>query len=121
MRFQEAIRDWMMVCFGKQIAHDKVERNYRFLEEALELVQSAGASKEDAQRVVEYVYSRPAGELHQEIGGVMVTLAALCDAHGEDMDVCGLIELGRIWKCMDKIRAKQAQKPIRSALIGAIA
>ncbi len=44
-----------------------------------ELVQAVGTSREDALRLVEYVYTRPVGELRQEIGGVMVTLAALAE------------------------------------------
>ncbi len=38
-QFQPNVQPWLLSCFGEQIANDKIERNHRFLEEALELVQ----------------------------------------------------------------------------------
>jgi hypothetical protein len=38
----------MQACFGPEISADRVERNHRFLEEALELVQACGAARETA-------------------------------------------------------------------------
>jgi hypothetical protein len=116
MSFQTKIHDWMLACFNVEIAADKTERNYRFLEESLELVQSCGCSKDDALALVDYVYGRPLGNPSEESGGVLVTLAALCTAHGIDMQSCGDDELERIWEIKDKIRAKQANKPQRSPL-----
>ena len=46
----------------------------------------------------------------------MVTLAALCLAHGEDMHAAGETELARIWTKVEAIRAKQAAKPKHSPL-----
>lgn len=106
----------MLACFGEEISQDRVERNHRFIEEALELVQACGMPKEEAHQLVEYVYGRPVGEPHQEVGGVMITLAALCLARCLDMHVAGEDELARIWQKIDKIRAKQATKPRGSAL-----
>lgn len=108
----------MLRCFGGEIAADKVERNHRFLEESLELVQAAGCTKDEALKLVEYVYGRPTGELHQEVGGVMVTLAALCKAQNIDMAIAGEVELSRCWQMIEKIRAKQAAKPKMSPLPG---
>lgn len=101
----------MIACFGHEIPKDKVERNHRFLEEALELVQAADCTKEEALKLVEYVYGRPKGELHQEIGGVTVTLNALADAHGADVEICADVELRRCWDKIMTIREKQAAKP----------
>jgi hypothetical protein len=106
----------MEACFGSTISADKVERNHRFLEEALELVQALGCSREDCLQLVAYVYGRPVGEPSQEAGGVMVTLAALCLASGLDMDEAAETELARVWTKIDVIRAKQAAKPRGSAL-----
>ncbi|CAJ0737816.1 hypothetical protein R16034_00858 [Ralstonia edaphis] len=114
--FQARVQPWMMACFGAEISADKQERNHRFLEEALELVQACGATASEAHQLVDYVYGRPVGEKHQEIGGVMVTLAALCLAQGEDMHAAGETELARIWTKVDQIRAKQAAKPKHSPL-----
>jgi hypothetical protein len=118
MNFQAAVHEWMLRCFGIEIADDKVERNHRFLEESLELVQSLGTTKEEALKLVEYVYGRPAGEPHQEVGGTMVTLAALCRAQGISMEIAGEVELQRCWGKIEQIRAKQAAKPKFSPLPG---
>lgn len=115
-KFQERVNEWMQVCFGEQISKDKVERNHRFLEESLELVQSLGCTKSEAHQLVDYVFDRPKGEPQQECGGVMVTLAALCLANELDMQDCGEIELRRIWTKVDQIRDKQSKKPKHSPL-----
>jgi hypothetical protein len=116
--FQDRVKPWMLACFGQEIADDTVERNHRFIEEALELVQCLGMPEEDAHQLVKYVYNRPQGEPVQEVGGVMVTLAALCLANRLDMHEAGEIELDRILHpdVMAKIRAKQASKPKGSPL-----
>lgn len=116
MTFQERVGQWIHACFGPVIAKDRKERNHRFLEESLELVQACGCSKQDVLMLVDYVYNRPLGSRHQEIGGVMTTLASLCLANDEDMGQCGEEELQRNWFNIEKIRAKQAGKPKDSAL-----
>jgi len=110
-RFQMRVRPWMTACFGEMISGDREERNHRFLEESLELVQSCGCTTDEVHQLVDYVYGRPVGEKGQEVGGVMVTLAALCLANELDMHQCGETELTRIWTMIDNIRAKQAAKP----------
>lgn len=114
--FQDRVQPWMMACFGEEISRDGTERNHRFFEEATELVQACGMTRSETYQLVDYVFDRPIGEKHQEIGGVMVTLAALCLAHGQDMHECGEIELARIWTMVEKIRDKQAAKPKHSPL-----
>lgn len=114
--FQKRVHPWMMECFGSEIASDKTERNHRFIEEALELVQSCGTAASECHQLVDYVFGRPVGEPYQESGGVMVTHAALCLANGLDMHENGEIELARIWTKVEKIRAKQASKPKHSPL-----
>jgi hypothetical protein len=114
--FQGGVKAWLIACFGEEIAKDKIERNHRFLEEALETVQAAGCTKSEAHQLVDYVFDRPVGDLHQEVGGAMVTLAALCQAHELDMDAEAAKELSRIWTKVEQIRAKQAAKPKHSPL-----
>lgn len=114
--FQLRVRPWLMACFGPEIAGDPVERNHRFLEEALELVQACGCTASEAHQLVDYVYGRDVGEPAQEVGGVMITLAALCLANGIDMAEAGEAELARIWTKVEAIRAKQAAKPKPSPL-----
>lgn len=95
--FQSRVQPWMMACFGAEISADGAERNHRFLEESLELVQASGCTASEAHQLVDYVYGRPVGERAQEVGGVMVTLA-------------------RIWTKVEAIRAKQAARPKHSPL-----
>lgn len=116
--FQDRVRPWLLACFGEMIAGDREERNHRFLEEALELVQSLGCTASEAHQLADYVFGRPVGEPMQEVGGAMVTLAALCLANGLDMHAAGEIELARINApgVLLKIRAKQAAKPKHSPL-----
>ena len=108
--FQERVKEWITHCFGSRISEHKQERCLRFLEEALELAQSCDLSREYALKILEYVYSRPRGKIHQEIGGVMITLAALTSCLQEDMQACGELELSRVWVKIQEIRAKQASK-----------
>lgn len=116
--FQNRVQPWLMECFGEMIAGDREERNHRFLEEALELVQACGCTASEAHQLVDYTFGRPIGEPAQEVGGVMVTLAALCLANGLDMHANGETELMRITapEMVKKIRAKQAAKPKYSPL-----
>lgn len=109
--YQDRVHSFMLACFGEAIAADGVERNHRFLEESLELVQALGCTASEAHQLVDYVFGRPIGEPHQEAGGVAVTFAALCNAHKIDMDIAGETELTRCWSKIDNIRAKQAAKP----------
>lgn len=118
--FQQRVQPWLMACFGEIIAGDRAERNHRFLEEALELVQSCGCTSHEAHQLVDYVYGRDVGDPPQEVGGVMVTLAALCLANGLDMHANGETELARIWTKVEAIRAKQAAKPKHSPLPAAL-
>lgn len=71
--FQARVKPWMMECFGAEISGDVVERCDRFIEETLEAVQSLGYPEERVAALQRYVYDRPAGEINQEVGGVMVT------------------------------------------------
>ena len=116
--FQSEVASWMLECFTPEIADDTLERNDRFIEEALELVQSLDYSADRAHSLVEYVFNRPKGDPSQEVGGVMVTLAALCGPNGLDMMGSAATELARINHpdVIQKIRAKQASKPVGSAL-----
>lgn len=109
--FQSRCGDWLTECFGAAGLNDVAHRNRRFLEEAGELVQASGMSEDEAMAVMRYVYSRPAGQPHQEVGGVMMTLAAHCIATGHDMIAEGERELSRVWTKVDAIRAKEAAKP----------
>lgn len=110
--FQNKVARWCVELFGMLVAKDRRIRNFRFLEEAIELVQALGCTKAEALQLVDYVYNRPDGEPEQEVGGVMVTLAALCAANDIDMEECAWREQARCEQpaVKEKIRAKQASK-----------
>lgn len=110
LTFQLGVQAWMVECFPLHVRCDVRERGDRLLEETLELLQSHGYDRTRVATLVEYVYGRPVGDPPQEVGGVMVTLAAYCLATGLDMHQCGDIELERIWTKIPEIRAKQASK-----------
>ncbi|TIN05569.1 MAG: hypothetical protein E5Y14_32750 [Mesorhizobium sp.] len=118
--FQGRVAAWCVECFGDTTAYDVVERNWRFLEEALELVQSLGGNAADAHTLVDYVFGREAGDPQQEVGGTMVTLAALVAANGLSVGDAAFRELDRIERpeIIEKIRRKHASKPHRSPLPG---
>ena len=116
--YQLRAREWAAACFGEQVASDPSERNHRFLEEALELAQAGGATAVEAHLLVDYVFGRPVGDFPQEVGGTMLTLALLCQTRGESMEVCGEVELARVWQKLEQIRVKQAAKKADSPLPG---
>lgn len=116
LTFPRRVVEWLMTCFSMEICRDRTERNHRFLEESLELVQSLGCTKAEAHQLVDYVFDRPVGDPVQELGGVMVTVAALCWTNELDMYAAAEKELARVWDKIDLIRAKQAAKPKHSPL-----
>jgi hypothetical protein len=109
-KFQIKTAEWLKKCFSPEVAADKKERSLRFIEEAVELVQSTGLTEDDVLKIVYYVYNRDTGFLNQEIGGVMVTLAGLCEAENEQLQTCALVELMRVNANIEKIREKQLLK-----------
>lgn len=116
-QYQQGVDAWMQACFGEPIKSDQLERADRFCEEALELVQTMpGFNAERAHALVDYVFGRPVGERGQEVGGVMVCLAALCNTVGLSVQEQADRELERIWTKVEAIRAKQKRKPTGSAL-----
>ncbi len=108
---QDRVAKWVVDCFGKTAADDIAIRCDRFMEEATELVQSLGHSVGSTHAVVDYVFDRPAGEVHQEVGGTMLTLAALCTAASVDLAGAAETELARAIRKTGAIRIKNAAKP----------
>lgn len=116
MSYQDRVAEWIAECFPPEAGADRIERAHRLLEEAIELAQACGTSKEDAIQLVSYVFDRPIGDQEQEVGGVMVTLAALCSAINISMDNAANKELEHNWSRISSIRHKQATKPLDSPL-----
>lgn len=113
--FQQRAAEWYRACFAEADQISPVERTHRFLEEALELAQASNCSREEAIELVDYVFGRKPGDAKDEVGGVMVTLAILCEVLGWDMKKAGEVELGRNWRRIAAIREKRKSKPAGSA------
>ena len=64
---QHRVGSWVESTFGSQ-ALARNERGRRFAEEAIELAQAAGVSREQLIALVTYVYGREPGDLYQENG-----------------------------------------------------
>jgi len=111
--FQSRVHDWTVVCFGERVAANGVERNHGFLEESLELVQSLDRTREQAHSLLDRVFGRDAGEPWQEVGGVMVTLAALHEARGVDLDLdeSAVTEIAHVRTKVERIHEKRRTKP----------
>ncbi|WP_063928393.1 hypothetical protein [Methylobacterium aquaticum] len=116
--YQSRVGTWVEACFGKDVALDRAERSRRFLEEALELVQASVMTCEEAHLLVDYVFGRECGEASKEVGGVMNTLAAFCNAHDIGMLKEAETELARCWEILPQIRAKWERKPKTGPLPG---
>lgn len=114
--FQAIVVHWVKACFGAEIAANISERRDRFTEEALELVQASGGTREDVLKLVDYVFGRSVGEVNSEVGGTLTTLAALCSAQGIDMGHAAHSELAKNFARIPEIRAKRALKPANSPL-----
>jgi len=110
--FQADVAAWMDQCFQPSLYSDMTERGDRLMEEVLELLQAHGYDSARVPTLVNYVFGRPVGEPAQEVGGVMVTLAAYCSVAGLSMQADGQAELDRINQpeVMARIRAKQDAK-----------
>jgi NTP pyrophosphatase (non-canonical NTP hydrolase) len=115
--FQERVQAWVMDCMPNTT---KIERAHRFLEEALELVQACGCKPREVELLVDYVFNRSIGNKEQEVGGVLLTLAALCSIHQLDMRDAGNKELLRVWIKKEVIKAKHDSKPSHSPLPGSV-
>lgn len=108
---QLEVKGWIEQTFGTESNVDVKERCQRFLEEALEVVQSAGMSRKEADKILTYVYTRPVEpKISTEIGGAFTTLCALSNAVGEDIGESYDVDRAKRWANMDKIRAKQEMK-----------
>lgn len=117
--FQARSAAWMEVAFEGDPT-DLAERVARFGEESLELQQALGLTREDAHRLVDYVFDRPAGTPATEFGQAHSTLALLAAFTGHDLQACGEAELARVSspEFIAKLRGKRATRHGRGPLPG---
>lgn len=95
-RRQQAVADWCVQAFGYEQATSLPQRGLRLAEEAIEAAQAAGTPASILHTLIDHVYSRPVGDLGQELGGVGVTLLALAHVARLDADQCEANEVNRV-------------------------
>jgi hypothetical protein len=93
---QKLISAWVVRNWGRAYLHSLVERASRVLEEAVELAQACGVTQDLARRIVDRVYSRPAGDPQQEMAGVGTTLMGCAEAMGVELDEVENREIDRV-------------------------
>jgi hypothetical protein len=93
---QERIGRWCAEAFGVEHAMSLPQRGIRHLEEAAEAAQATGVDLAMAHKLLDHVWSRPVGNLGQELGGVAVTLLALAHAAGLNAEECEAREIRRV-------------------------
>lgn len=94
-RTQKKVLDWANNSFGS-IACNRDERAARLVEEAIEVAQVEGLPLEIVKRITDRVYSRPPGDLANELGGVGITAEALAENAGLDFEQCTQCEWERV-------------------------
>lgn len=107
---QRDLMAWSNDCIPGDV--DVPTRLSRFLEEATELVQAGGMTREKAHILVDYVFARKVGDPDQEIGGVMVTLLLVAEVMGLDVERSFITEFNRIHQpaVIEKVKVRQAEK-----------
>jgi hypothetical protein len=76
---------WAVRMFGP-VALGRTERLNRFMEEAIELAHAEGMPQPMIARIVERVYSRPAGETAKEVGQAQACLETFAESVGLSSD-----------------------------------
>lgn len=93
---QKSVYTWAKAAFGSKHVDSVEQRGLRFAEEAIELAQGAGCDPATLHQLIDYVYSRPVGDIRSEIGGAGITLLCLAEACHVDADTAEEEELSRV-------------------------
>jgi NTP pyrophosphatase (non-canonical NTP hydrolase) len=88
--------DWAVRSFGEDHVYNSQIRGLRLVEEAVELAQALGITKEKLIYLLDIVYQRKPGVPTQEMGGVMMTATVLCASWGFEAEDAFLQELRRV-------------------------
>lgn len=103
---------WGREVLGEEAVRNPKERGLRHSEEAIELAQSLGVTRQQMYALIRQVYDKPVGEPSQEVAGSLFTLYVLADVIGVDPEVALAKELERVshpqvmQHCRDKQKAK---------------
>lgn len=86
---------WAVNTFGP-VAGSRPERAMRFFEEAAELMQAESVGRDVLQKIIDRVYSRPAGDVVREIGQAQACLECLAENIGVSADREAAKEFARV-------------------------
>lgn len=106
--------EWAIRCFGVEHVTHIPTRAMRVAEEAIELAQAAQVDKETIYRIVDAVYAKPRGNLDQEIGGVMLTLAIFSNSAYVDPNISFETELCRVLRMPPEHFAARNQSKVKA-------
>ena len=107
--WQRLVQRWSFLTFREHSSRITPRiRMFRLLEETLELSQAEGVDLADVYTIVDQVYSRPTGQPHQELGGVIVCAVAYAACAGYDLEEAFWSEFERIMDpaMMEKVRTR---------------
>jgi NTP pyrophosphatase (non-canonical NTP hydrolase) len=108
---QYRVAGWVRRTFGMSTLQNRKERALRLVEEAVEFAQAVGVEFALIDKIVPYVYGRPAGEVEQELGGVATTLFAAAESCGVQLSAVAEREVYRVeMKDPNHFRKRNAEK-----------
>lgn len=108
---QQVLYDWACRVFGAAIAARRTERAARLVEEAIEAAHAAGLVKQVVDQITTRVYSRPKGDLEQELAQVGICWLTMCENAGIDSYTAVKREYIRLNSIPDEDhRARHARK-----------
>jgi hypothetical protein len=111
---QTNILKWLVEILGEK-ARNRDERAARLVEESIEIALTEGVPLYVLERILQRIYSRPAGELGQEIGGCAMALLALSENVGLDC----FAEILREWqRVLSKPAGWWLQKHVEKVIAG---
>jgi hypothetical protein len=111
MVLQSELLRWVIDTFGPRIAYSYKERAARVVEEAIALGQAAGLDLATAGRILARVYSRPPGDITQEIADTAFTLSVLAQVFG--LEDCLAREFARVTSApREQFIKKHAEKVV---------
>jgi hypothetical protein len=106
-RARDRIVDWVRSRYGDEVLLSRKERAARLFEEAAELAQAEGLTRDLVFKILQRAYNRDRGEPGQEASGVMLTLLAWSYTSGVDLvQVCEK-ELDRVEKVPIEVSRKK--------------
>lgn len=115
---QYRVNGWLRACVGDEVTNDLTERNNRFAEEAIELLQACGYSYAQLVAMADHVYAKEAEtDIAKEAADVLICLAPLATARNIELGEAVSGRIDENWDRINLIREKNRNKPIRSGEI----